>query len=189
MTRTQTSHPKELGQWPRERKARVEHLPRHRMGGKSEQLSTSFSEQHGELVVRDRRIFRRRQEAFCRRLAIEAVRQDEVGSVQIRLDSGTCRLEFTAEHKSESEMAEIFARAVKEATSESSVADQPDHHGLEWGTLAAFPAGETVSLWEIVRDAPDRLKIHNALLRYDPDLARTVAKATARTAGSARRAG
>jgi uncharacterized protein len=80
-------------------------------------------------------------------------------------------------------MAETFARVVKEATSETSVADQPDHHGLEWGTLVAFPAGETVSLWEIVRDAPDRLKIHNALLRYDPDLARTVAKELRRQPG------
>ena len=34
-----------------------------------------------------------------------------------------------------------------------------------------------MSLWEIVRDAPDRLKIHNALLRYDSSLARKVGKA------------
>src|SRR4051794_23834556 len=83
-------------------------------GREREQLGTTFSEQHGELVVRDQRIFRRGQEAFCRRLAIAAAKQDDVGSVQIRLDSGTCRLEFTAEHKSESEMADAFARAVKE---------------------------------------------------------------------------
>ena len=34
-----------------------------------------------------------------------------------------------------------------------------------------------MSLWEIVREAPDRLKIHNILLRYDSSLARKVGKA------------
>lgn len=147
-----------------------------RDGREMEQVSTSFSEQHGELVVRDQRIFRRGQETFCRRLAIAAVRQGNVRSVQISLDSGACRMEFTAKRISESQMAETFARAVKEATSGSSAESQMDHHGLEWGTLAAFPAGETVSLWETVREAPDRLKVYNALLRYDSTLARKVAK-------------
>ena len=113
---------------------------------------------------------------FCRRLAIRAASQDEVGSVQIRLDSGTCRIEFTTERISEMQMARTFARAVNEATSETSAQDQPDHHGFDWGTLAAFPAGETVSLWEIVHQAQDKMKICNTLLRYDSTLARKVAK-------------
>ena len=114
-----------------------------------EQLSTSFSEQHGELVVRDH-AFSGADKSICRRLAIAAVGQGNVRSVQISLDSGACRMEFTAKRMSESQMAETFARAVKEATSGSSDESQADHHGLEWGTLAAFPAGETVSLWETV---------------------------------------
>jgi uncharacterized membrane protein YbaN (DUF454 family) len=146
-------------------------------GREMEQHSTTFSKQHGELVVRDQRIFRRGREAFCRRLASAAARQGDVRSVQIRLDLGTCRMEFATKQITELQMAEKFARAVKEATSDSSAEVQPDHHGLEWGTLAAFPARETVSLWEIVREAPDRLKIHNVLLRYDSSLARKVGKA------------
>ena len=75
----------------------------------------SFSEEEGVMTVRDGRLFRRGQEAFCRRLIIAAARQDGVRSVLLSLESSTCRVEFAPGRPTASQMADRFAKAVKEA--------------------------------------------------------------------------
>src|SRR5689334_20300463 len=77
--------------------------------------AASFSDEEGVMIVHDRRLFRRGQEAFCRRLTIAAANQDEVRSVQLSLESSTCRVEFTSGRRSASQMADRFAKAVREA--------------------------------------------------------------------------
>jgi uncharacterized membrane protein YbaN (DUF454 family) len=131
------------------------------------------------MVVRDLRMFRRGQEAFCRGLAIAAARQEGVRSVQIGLESSTCRIEFAPGRLDAGRMAERFARAVREAVAGTSAERREDGRPARWGALAAFPDGQEVegaSLWEIVREGPGRLGARHARLRDDPGLARRVAR-------------
>jgi hypothetical protein len=109
----------------------------------------SFSEEQGVMTVRDRRLIRRGQEAFCRRLIVAAARQADVRSAQISLESSTCRVEFASGRLTASQMADRFAKAVREAV-DGSPDDGRDGRGdVRWGALAAFPAGDAASLWEI----------------------------------------
>ena len=138
---------------------------------------TSISEEHGVMVVRDLRMFRRGEEAFCRRLAVAAANQADVRSVRISLESSTCRIEFAPGRVDPKAMADRFVKAVREAVSGSPAEGKKERRDSKWGALVAFPASGGASLWEIMREAPDQLKAHHAMLRFDSSLAREVAKA------------
>lgn len=137
---------------------------------------TWISEEHGLMVIRDLRMFRRGEEAFCRRLASAIAGQANVRSVRISLDSNTCRIAFAPGRVNTKEIAERFAKAVHEAVLGTPAGSGKEERDSNWGALAAFPAPGAVSLWEIVREAPDRLKAQNAALRLDSSLTRKVAK-------------
>jgi uncharacterized membrane protein YbaN (DUF454 family) len=136
-----------------------------------------FSKEHGIIEVRDRRLFRRGHEAFCRRLVESAARQPGIRSASVALGSGTCRLEFGGARRSEAKMARRFVEIVNEALSEPAIEETPGKPETEWATLLAFPAGEIVSCWQVSHDAVDRLRIQNAILHLDASLARRVARA------------
>jgi len=142
-----------------------------------------FSTDHGLLVVRDTRMFQRGQETFCRALATTAARQQDVRSAQVYLGSSTFRLEFTPGRVSEQQMSSRFAQAVRDALSEQERAIQSDGPKDDWAALASFPAGRSVSSWEIVHESPDYLKLRNGILRQDSNLARRTAKELRQTPG------
>ena len=67
---------------------------------------------------------------------------------------------------SEKEMAGRFAAAMRDAlfgTGESRSRLTGTHD--DWAALAAFPAGRSVSSWEIIHASPDCLKLRNMILR------------------------
>ncbi len=136
-----------------------------------------FSEKHGIVEVRDRRLFRRGHEAFCRRLVESAARQPGIRSASVALGSGTCRLEFGGARRSEERMARRFVEIVNEAIPELEREETSGKPEPDWATLLAFPAGEIVSCWQVSHETADRLRIHNAILHLDASLARRVAKA------------
>jgi len=142
-----------------------------------------FATDHGLLTVQDGRMFQRGQEAFCRALATAAARQQDVRAAQVDLGSSTFRLEFTPGEVSEQEMAGRFAAAMRDALAEQKRAGQTDGHAGDWAALAAFPAGRAVSSWEIVRESADCLKLRNAMLRHDSDLAWRTAKELRKSSG------
>ncbi len=147
-------------------------MPEIRPGGAEIQFATD----HGLLTVRDRRMFQRGQEQFCRALVTAAAKQPVVHAAQVDLGSSTFRLEFTPGEVSENDMAGHFAAAMREALAEQKQASQPVGGHDDWAALAAFPAGHSVSTWEIVRESADSLKVRNMILRHDSNLARRVAK-------------
>src|SRR5207248_7079325 len=73
--------------------------------------------------------------------------------------------------------ARRFVEILNEAIPEPGRDERPVQSETEWATVSAFPAGETVSCWEAIHEAPDRVRLHNHTLRLDPDVARRVAKA------------
>ena len=135
-----------------------------------------FAIEHGLLTVHDRRMFQRGQETFCRALATAAARQQDVRSAQVDLGSSTFRLEFIPGRVSEQEMAARFAGAVRDALSEQARSNRTDGRDDGWATLATFPAGASVSSWEIIHESPNCLKLRNGILRQDSNLARRIAK-------------
>jgi len=136
-----------------------------------------LSEEHGTVEIRDRRLFRRGHEAFCRRLVELAARQPGIRSASVALGSVTCRLEFDTGWRSAECMARRFAVIMDEAIPELGRDGRLAPGEIEWATVSAFPAGEAVSCWEIIHEASDRLRLHNEILRLDSSLARGVAKA------------
>jgi uncharacterized membrane protein YbaN (DUF454 family) len=142
-----------------------------------------FATDHGLLTVRDSRMFQRGQERFCRGLAMAAAKQQDVRSAQVDLGSSTFRLEFTPGRVSEQQMSSRFAEAVRDALSEQERANQTDGRDDDWAALAAFPAGRSVSSWEIIHESPDYLKLRNGILRQDSNLARRTAKELRQTPG------
>ncbi len=142
-----------------------------------------FATDHGLLTVHDSRMFQRGQEAFCRALVTAAARQQDVRAAQVDLGSSTFRLEFTPGQVSEQEMAGRFAAAMRDALAEPKRDGQTDGHAGDWAALAAFPAGRAVSSWEIVRESADCLKLRNAMLRHDSELARSTAKELRKSSG------
>lgn len=136
---------------------------------------TTFAPSQGLMVVRDRRMFRRGQEAFCRRLAVEAALQDEVHSVRVCLESNECRIEFSPGRVDEPGMADRFARAVRQAVADPSRERRGTSSGIPWEALTSFPAPEDVSVWEIETEGPERVKAGHPRLRGDAKLARRVA--------------
>jgi uncharacterized membrane protein YbaN (DUF454 family) len=146
---------------------------------------TSFDEQYGMMTVLDRRMFRRGQEAFCRRFVTSAARLEGVRSVQVCLGSNTCRLEFAPGKVSSRQMASRFAEAVHAAVPESGAGARPDGRRLDWAILAAFPTAGPLSCWEAVCESTDRLRLRNPILRSDSTLARRVAKELRKVPGIA----
>jgi hypothetical protein len=129
------------------------------------------------IEVRDRRLFRRGHEVFCRRLVELAARQAGIRSASVALGSGTCRLEFGAGRRSQEKMANRFVEILSAALPELA---RQGHHGnpeTDWATLLAFPAGHTVSCWQVAHEAANRLRIYNEILYGDASLARRVARA------------
>jgi hypothetical protein len=136
-----------------------------------------FSEEHGIVVVRDPRLFRRGHEAFCRRLVESAARQPGIRSASVALGSATCRVEFDTGWRSAECMARRFAEIMNEAITELGCNKGPDEEAIDWAMVSAFPAGELVSCWQAVHESPDRLRLHNKVLRLDSSIARRVARA------------
>jgi hypothetical protein len=135
-----------------------------------------FSEEHGVVEVRDWRLFRRGHEAFCRRLVMSAARQPDIRSASVALGSVTCRLEFGTSGPSAERMAKRFVEIMNEAIPESGRDQRLAQGEIDWATVSAFPAGEAVSCWEVVHEAPYQLRLQNETLRLDSTIARRVAK-------------
>jgi hypothetical protein len=74
-------------------------------------------------------------------------------------------------------MARRFVEIMNVAIPELGPDQRPAEGEIDWATVSAFPAGETVSCWEVVLEAPCRLRLHNEMLRLDSMIARRVAKA------------
>jgi hypothetical protein len=161
----------------------VKMLPGMRDPDEDDDPRISFSEEHGVVVVRDRRMFRRGHEAFCRRLVETAARLPGARLASVCLGPGTCRLEFNARFQDSERMANRFAECVSAATPELREDHRPDESDIGWATLMAFPSSEGVSCWEVVHEAADRLRIRNAILRSDPAIARRLDKELRKVAG------
>lgn len=146
-------------------------------------LDIRFATDHGLLTVRDSRMFQRGQQAFCRALVTAAACQPEVRSAHIDLGSSTFRLEFMPGEVSEKEMASRFAAAMRDALSGQGKAGPTDGHHDDWAAMAAFPAGQSISSWEIIHASPDCLKLRNMILRSDSNLARHTAKELRKSPG------
>jgi len=136
-----------------------------------------LSEEHGIVKVRDRRLFRRGHEAFCRRLVELAVRQPGIRSASVALGSATCRLEFETGWQSAECMASRFAEIMNDAIQEFGRSQVPDGSRMDWATVSAFPAEGKVSCWEAMHETPDRLRLHNEILCLDSMIAHQVARA------------
>lgn len=102
-------------------------------------------EHSGVVEIRDPRLIRAGQEAFCRALAEAAVMDLGAGLAELNLDASTCRLVFGPGRFDRAELAERAAAAVRAATprvtkaaNEREAAARP-----EWTELSAF-AGDGV---------------------------------------------
>jgi hypothetical protein len=136
-----------------------------------------FSEEHGIVNVRDRRLFRRGHEAFCRRLVESAVRQPGIRSASVALGSATCRLDFDTGRQSAECMARRFAEIMNATIPELGHNENPLEDEIDWAMVSAFPAGEMVSCWQAVHESPHRLRLHNKMLCLDATIARRVVRA------------
>jgi len=144
-----------------------------------------FSEEHRIIEVRDRRLFRRGHEAFCRRLVKSAVKHLGIRSATVTLGSATCRLHFASGRRTAKWMATQFVEILQEAVPVLARSEARAEGGFDWATVSAFQSGQVVSCWEVRQEAPDRLRLHNELLYVESSLARQVAKALREVPGIA----
>ncbi len=154
-----------------------------KQAGLEDDSEIRLSEEHNLLTVRDRRMFQRGQESVCRALICAAARQPEVRAAQVDLGASLFRLEFNPGRASEQEMAERFAAAMRQALAEAEHDGRPDGKRTNWAAMAAFPAHQSVSTWEIVREETNGIKLRNVILRHDSHMARRIAKEMRRRPG------
>src|SRR5262249_7995528 len=148
-----------------------------------DQAPRPASIEDGVLLARKPELFRHGHEAFCHRLADTVVGQDDVRSVMICLESGTCRVEFGPGKAIDSENAGHFAEAVRTAASAWSDDGNPSANGRAWVVLTEFSADGVASRWETVRQDHHEILLRNPVLCKDSALARRVARGLADAPG------
>ncbi len=141
--------------------------------------AVSCSESEGLLELVEPELFRSSHASYCRRLAEASARRPDVRSVQIRLDTGTCRLSFVPGKASARVMADQFAAAVRDAANPDSDRDpEPTRHEPErdWTELTVFATDRFGSAWETTRHDFDAIRLSNPVVRKDSTLAHRVAR-------------
>jgi uncharacterized membrane protein YbaN (DUF454 family) len=116
--------------------------------------------------VRDPRIIRAGQRAFCRRLVESLARQHGVLKAEIDLASATCHVEFGPRSTTSQSMANDFADSVREAAGSQSIGKPFSRWPLggTWLKLTAYPLQDGVSVWETLGVHPGWMRIRNQRL-------------------------
>ena len=116
----------------------------------------------GAIRIRDARLVNPSRRAFCERLLEAATRRPGISKAEIDIDSASCRIEFVRGSTTVHKIADAFADCVREAvTATSNDTRIPDRLSADWLTLTAYPLTGDVSLWEIQKAEPGRIRLNH----------------------------
>jgi uncharacterized membrane protein YbaN (DUF454 family) len=122
-----------------------------------------FDSKARALRIRDPRLIKASQIAFCHRLLEAATRRPGISKAEIDIDAASCRIEFGRGAATAQKMADAFADCVREAAASASNLDHTlwNGHSADSLTLTAYPLSGDVSLWETRQAAPGQIQVRH----------------------------